>query len=198
MSGLSVLLFGDSNLRNLGLWCGRQSDAVRLCFNLSTVGVRSVAFHGQGGRRATRGIDDGVFFPEPDIVFLHLGTCDMSDAGVSPSHVASSLGRLARRLLSYGVAHVILGSILPLPSMPALLTKNTATNALLAEYADSSPDISFCRHRGFLFSSLPLFAADGVHLSDMGLSRLFRSVRGAILRACHAALAAQSAAYEYE
>ena len=56
-------------------------------------------------------------------------------------------------------------------------------NDYLEHFCNDTVGIFLWRHKRLWNSIRPVFRRDGVHLSDIGSFRLYRSIRGAVIRA---------------
>ena len=56
-------------------------------------------------------------------------------------------------------------------------------NEVIRAECKQSHHVSFWKHKGFMNSQELIFHTDGVHFNDLGSYKLFRSYRGAVLRA---------------
>ena len=122
----------------------------------------------------------------PNVVCLCLGGNDLTTA--TPVMVALDIIRLARRLLSAGVQCVCVGQV-----CRRLCWRNVThsvgdslaqeLNSYLEAFSNDTEGVFFWRHKRLWTSIRPVFRPDGVHYSDLGNFRFFRSMRGAIMAA---------------
>lgn len=118
----------------------------------------------------------------PDIVIVELGTNDLSRFG--PAAVGSNIEEFARNLhVNYGVKLVCVNQILYRAQSPQFNAKVRVLNRYLTAVLEQLPFVIFWRHRGFWNCSNNLCLDDGVHLNALGNYKLYRSLRGATLRA---------------
>ena len=104
----------------------------------------------------------------------------------NPIMVAIDIQRLALRLLDAGVQRVVVCQICRRhrwrwSSFSIVAERVIQVNWYLGLFCDETEGISFWRHKRLWNSIRPVFRNDGVHLSDIGNYRFFRSVRGAII-----------------
>ena len=125
----------------------------------------------------------------PHIVVIDVGTNDLTDVHI-PTHVlATQVYNWAKHLINhYGVLHVVILEVLPRttwgrhgasPSFNARVVRYNAMIKSLVFQHKEFP-VSFWFHKGFP-SSIESIIQDGVHLTDHGLCKYFRSIRRVIL-----------------
>jgi len=184
----TVLILGHSFVRRLrcDLNAGFDSRAVR-DFHLK--GSANVHLFGIGGRtiaKLKRHDLHVISELSPDIVILEIGTNDLSS--LRPEVVGSAIDDLVRLLIEtfhvpvIGVCHVIQrGAFYPNPSV------FNANASILNEYVktvlDLLPNVFTWSHGGFSNPSVQLLLPDGVHVNPVGQYKLYRSYRGAIIKA---------------
>jgi len=156
-------------------------------FNLQ--GTASVRLYGVGGRTVAklRAFDLHVIRSfSPDVVILELGTNDL--ASLRPEVVGSAIEDLVRFILdSFSVRVVGVCQVIPrgISHLQATFFAQRARilNQYLEVVLDPLPDVFCWRHRAFSHPSKDVYLPDGVHLNPAGQYQLYRSYRGAILRA---------------
>ena len=179
----SVLLLGHSFIQCL-------RDDLRLHFNSradGTFGLSDDAIvhsHGVGGLTVAKlrrdlGIVSSL---SPHIVILEIGTNDL--ANLSPEVVGSEIEELVRLLLDTFSVRVI-GVCEVIPHVGAAFFNSAASilNQYLSGVLEPIPNVFCWRHRGFNNPLVHLYLPDGVHVNSFGQYCLYRSYRGAILRA---------------
>ena len=125
----------------------------------------------------------------PQLVVLHVGGNDLdSSAGLSPQQVGAQLVEFANELVVVGVSHVVICQLIRRDSWrhfsPAVGAARVAcVNDYVKVACDGCKQVSVWKHKGFWNPQSMLFRDDGVHLNDLGNYKLYRSIRGAILRA---------------
>jgi hypothetical protein len=147
-----------------------------------------------GGRTAQkcRNLDLGTMTKYlPDIVYLEIGTNDLSPKEAKCEVVSAQIHELCNDILGLGPKLVVVGQIIKrtqrgIPRRnnsfnDKVITTNKITKALLGP--EMSPGTRFWTHRGFWFSDKDLIDGRGVHLTTLGNRKLYRSVRGALLQA---------------
>ena len=126
---------------------------------------------------------------KPDIVYLELGSNDICRR--RPEQVGSALLDLTYDLQNLGVKYVVVGQTIFREGrgIPAGKPDYNRDVAILNNYTcavldpASSDDTKYWKHRGLWESKLRTLGRDGVHPNNLGLQRLYRSVRGAIMHA---------------
>ena len=155
--------------------------------------VANVNFVGISGLTVSRLINDhlhAVVENQPSIVYLELGTNDLSDPRLTAKEVGNRILELCRMLLNLGVRRVIIGEItfrvgrgIP-QKCPDFNYKVLDLNQFLQVHIDGDelPGVVFWRHKYLWQSAINLYR-DGLHYNRDGNKRLFRSVRGAVIKA---------------
>ena len=147
-------------------------------------------FHGKGGI-TTQGIFDHdmewVRWYAPHVVFLMVGGNDLTDPTLSALDVASRIHDLAKYLVdSEGCYVVFVASITGRTSYPNLNPsypeKVGDCNKYLRVLFEVEENMFYCTLRGLYNPSTEVMHHDGIHLSDWGHYRLYRSIRGAVCR----------------
>lgn len=131
------------------------------------------------------------------IIYIDIGTNDLSSStlNLTPSQLADYLVDFATQLLSRGARCVILGEVLPrfgpalgMMGIPGPVFTNAVNefNTQLRTNCHHIGRVTVWGHtRIFSVSLNPLtlpdtYAPDGVHLSDIGMKRYSKSIRGAL------------------
>lgn len=134
----------------------------------------------------------------PDIVFLQIGSNDLSNGLCNPSVLAHSIVSLAERIVLHGAKRVIIGQILwrDFPSasrcqfcwdhmgvtLPTYNHRVGQTNEALANLTSGKENLVCWHHHGFWNQEAALISADGVHLNEQGMTKYAFSVRRSILK----------------
>lgn len=144
-----------------------------------------VHMHGVGGRtvRKLRQYDLGVVTSvAPDVVILDIGTNDLS--ANRPEVVGSEIEDLVCLLLdSYLVRVVAVCEVIPRAQAPVFNEAATVLNQYLRGVLEPFANAFLWEHRGFSNPSVDPYLPDGVHLNSSGQYCLYRSYRGAMLKA---------------
>ena len=184
-----ALILGHSFVRRLRHDLETSFDSrANISFNL--LGTASVFMHGVGGRTVPnlRAFDlHEVKRLSPDIVILELGTNDLSYVG--PEVVGSAIDDLVRLLLDSfsvrvdGVCHVIPRVISDASAQASFLERASALNSYTRVVLEELSNVFCWEHKDFASTAKDFYRPDGVHLNFAGQYLLYRSYRGAILKA---------------
>ena len=127
---------------------------------------------------------------KPHLVFLQIGSNDISNVETTVENVLLSFKWLFEALQSFGVKCVIVG-LLPhrekvLPKRGLTMTEYNRRVDFLNEGLHQLslklyPNIMFWVHRGLQFPSVQILQGDGIHLNKEGNRRLLSIIRGALL-----------------
>lgn len=190
VSAPTVLVLGHSFVRRLREDLDAQFDK-RASSNFHLPASGYVILHGTGGRTVDKLRKYDLTFVQtnkPDIIILEIGTNDLSH--LAPEVVGSKIEELAHLLRDQykvrvvGVCQVI-GRNVPHSQDPD--HGFNAKAALLRQYLSvvlaDEPGIFLWTHREFCRCDRILLSPDGVHCNDKGQYSLYRSYRGAILKA---------------
>ena len=178
-----VLILGHSFIRRLNQFIEQNSHTLQ-----KTLGIAepiTVHWHGVGGRTVRKTVQYDLHIAEsfaPDIVILELGTNDLSSR--HPLLVGSDIEELVRLLHTTYRVKVI--------CVCQTIRREAATEAfnegvgMLTKYLrvvlEPIPYAFFWGHRGFWNPKSNIYSRDGVHLNNNGQFKLYRSLRGAVLK----------------
>lgn len=184
----TVLILGHSFVKRLlsDIREGFNSE-VSLSFGLS--GTASVRLSGVGGRtvaKLTRFDLDIISYYQPEIVILEIGTNDLSC--IAPEVVGSEIDEFVQLLLGrYSVRVVGWCCVIPraisFSGYEAFNQKASILNNYLKVVLDPYTGVFVWDHRIFNHPAKNFYSRDGVHLNNSGQYHLYRSYRGAILKA---------------
>ena len=129
-----------------------------------------------------------ILAAHPDCVFLCLGGNSVDRPSTSPAMVALDIIRLAKRLLESGVTCVCVGQVCRrlkwrTCNFSVGASRVQELNTYLTAFSSDTDGVFFWRHKRLWTSVHPVFRRDGIHYSDIGNYRFFRSLRGAIMAA---------------
>ena len=183
-----ALILGHSFVRRLKRDLESHfDDRALLDFGLHKDAV--VHLFGVGGRTVPKMVkfDLGVVAKmRPNIIILELGTNDLSLVG--PEMVGSAIDDLVNLLIEEFSVSVI-GVCKTIPrhgSEPEVLVFNDQA-LILNNYLDvvfeQRPQVFAWQHKGFVSPSVCPYLPDGVHLNHFGQYALYRSYRGAVIKA---------------
>lgn len=131
-----------------------------------------------------------IYIDKPDMIFLQLGSNDISHADVDLNGVLLSFEIAIQSLLNLGVKMVFIGRVfyrnrvarwrgLTLDQYNARVGEiNVGFRQLEQMYRGQ---VVFWRHRGFQLPSIHILLPEGVHLNLEGNKRLYLSLRGSFL-----------------
>lgn len=183
-----VLILGHSFVKRLNSDLRSGFDS-RASHDFMLNGTASVCLHGIGGRTVPKLCSFDLPFVRrhsPDIVILEIGTNDLSFS--NPEVVGSAIEDLVNLLFdqfsvcAVGVCHTI-----PRGRSYVQADKFFERARLLNHYLDvvlePLPNTFCWRHSNFSSPDKSFYLDDGVHLNPTGQYLLYRSYRGAILRA---------------
>ena len=184
-----VLILGHSFVRRLCHDLETGFDQ-RADVNFNLEGTATVFMHGVGGRTIPklRKFDLHVVKPlSPDIIIPEIGTNDLTRNG--PEIVGSEIDDFVRFILDnlpvrvVGVCHVIPRVFSCVDSQISFLTRATAFKQYTSAVLGDLPNVFWWLHSPFSSPDKEFYLDDGVHLHSVGQYQLYRSYRGAILRA---------------
>ena len=184
LSPPKVLILGHSFVRRLrdDLRSNFDSRADEN-FHLSSDAI--VYLSGVGGRtvRKLRQHDLGVVSSRnPTVIILDIGTNDLVD--IRPEVVGSEIEELIRLFLdSFSVSVVGVCEVLPRVQAPFFNAAASILNQYLNGVLEPIPNVFCWKHRGFREPAVHPYLPDGVHVNAFGQYFLYRSYRGAILKA---------------
>ena len=173
----TVLILGHSFVRRLSSDLRSNFDA-RAAEHFNLLGDAVIHLHGVGGRtvKKLRLYDLGVVSAlKPDAIILEIGTNDL--VANRPEVVGSEIDDLVQLLLQlYSVR--IIGVRAPFFNAVAPILNHYLTDVL-----ELCPNFFSWRHTGFSNPTVSHYLPDGIHLNPQGQYSLYRSYRGAILKA---------------
>ncbi len=183
----TVLVLGHSFIRHLRDDLSNHFDP-RACMDFNLCERAIVSMFGIGGRTIRKLQFDLHVIKrlKPQIIILEIGTNDLSHT--APKIVVKNLVKFVRLLLDeysthvVGVCHVIprRGSF---PNADSFNESAHIFNCLSKPALESIPNVFCWTHRGISNPSINLYLPDGVHVNAQGQYLLYRSYRGAILKA---------------
>ena len=183
-----VLILGHSFVKRLYFDLSRDR-LPPLNLELDLRDTAEIYFHGIGGRTVAklRQFDlRTVRRLRPNVVLLEIGTNDLCQ-DVHPTTVGSDIEDLVQQLITeFGVSVVCVCHVIPRSSQNRDCNAFAAKARSLCQYLDvviEPIQSSFCwRHTLFTNPYKDLYC-DSVHLNARGQKALYRSYRGAILKA---------------
>ena len=120
----------------------------------------------------------------PDIIVLELGSNDLTK--LPAQTVGSELETLVRYLHDeFNVKSIAVCQVIRRhsPQCTAYNLKVTKLHLYLKAVLEPIPYCLYWKHRGFWNSWENIYLPDGVHFNDLGNFKLFRSIRGAVIKA---------------
>jgi lysophospholipase L1-like esterase len=118
-----------------------------------------------------------------DVVYLAMGTNDLA-SGATPATVAQHIVSVANFIVTTSqVKMVIIDQIIPRSNNMSKLSASKANQAIQdLLHTGQYPQVKFWTHQaGFWNNTHKYLTRDGVHLTKQGMTRYWRSIRGAIL-----------------
>ena len=185
-----TLILGDSHVRRLHDFIRAPPTCYESCVDTSVEATTDITFHGVGGR-SVKNISrlDLPVVQEllPHVIILMVGGNDLCDPKTSPLKVASDIHDLAMRLLHTDACYMVFVlSIPPRASYPAVnptfIERVDECNKILHQLLDSEEEVYYWKIRGLHNPTVDIFTQDGIHLNGRGSYKLYRSVRGALLK----------------
>ena len=178
-----VLILGHSFIRRLRDFIIKNSPTYNLNLNINA--SVTIHWHGVGGRTIdkVRRFDlTEVERFKPDVVFLQIGTNDLTHRGSSPASVGSAIEDLVCLLHhEYGVRLVCVGQTVKRRPVGTFNTNVQILAQYLQGVLEPLPFAIYWTHRGFWQAPCSYLSYDGVHLNKQGQHKLYRSVRGAVM-----------------
>ena len=177
-----VLILGHSFIRRLREFISTHSDDFHVNFSLAASAVTRL--HGVGGRTVAKTLQFDlpvVSSFRSDIVILQLGSNDL--VTFSPLRVGSIIEYFVRLLhTSYGVKLVCVCQTRRRDIATVFNSKVGLLTRYLRVVLEPLPYAISWGHRGFWKARSNFYAADGVHLNRIGQYKLYKSLRGEVLR----------------
>lgn len=180
-----VIILGSSHIRRLHEYISS--------FGITNCGLNvrlfDVTLYGMGGMRlfsptASRRVAHHIsciHVHTPDLLILTVGSNDIMSQ--HPNRIAHALMGMAGYAIAAGVRHVSISLILFRGTSTFNARVMSANLAIMrCVRRMNNPRIRFWRHRGMVWPRPELLSLDGVHLNARGNYRLYRSLRGCILR----------------
>lgn len=118
----------------------------------------------------------------PDVLCILCGSNDVVRS--DPSTIAGSLMGMAGYAKAAGVKAVYIMQLLPRRGKHFNNRLFFVNKAILEKIdQENDPTVRFWRHKGLMYPAQETIDVDSVHLNEHGNGKLFRSVRGCIMRA---------------
>ena len=177
-----VLILGHSFIRRLHDFIESDCGQLDLSFYLSA--SAHISWHGIGGRTIAKTVKFDMHILHsfrPDIVIVQLGTNDLTSC--PPLRVGSALEDFVHLLHdSYGVRGVCVCQTIRRRAADVFNQRVDILTRYLRVVLEPIPYAIYWGHRGFWRACNRFFAADGIHLNSRGQYKLYRSLRGAVLK----------------
>lgn len=177
-----VLILGHSFIRRLHDFIESDSGHLDLTFHLTA--SAHIRWRGVGGRTIAKTVkfDLGILHSfHPDIVIVQLGTNDLTSR--PPLQVGSAMEDFVHLLHdSYGVKDVCVCQTIRQRSAVVFNQRVDILTRYLRVVLEPIPYAIYWGHRGFWRARNSFFSADGIHLNSRGQYKLYRSLRGAVLK----------------
>ena len=125
---------------------------------------------------------NNVVLFSPNIVILEIGTNDLT--AEPPEIVGSKIDELTQKLLNdFSVSVIVVCAVIPRANANANFNEKTKLLNQYLRVVIDSPQVFYWEHCKLLNPKKPVLLEDGVHLNRCGQYVLYRSYRGAILKA---------------
>ena len=185
-----VLILGHSFVKRIKRDLSRCFDPrANQCFDLASSAF--IYLHGVGGRTVTQIQSHDLHVISdisPNILILEIGTNDLKCT--RPEIIGSAIDDLIAEIKQrFNIRVVCVCTVIPRrhprSSQPDVQFNDQAVllNRYLNAVLNDMPGIFTWTHTGLQSLSRPLLLPDGVHLNHKGQYLLYRSYRGAILKA---------------
>ena len=177
-----VLILGHSFIRRLKAFIENHPTELDLAFQISA--QAAISCRGVGGRTVAQAIQYNMKLVRsqcPDIVVVQLGTNDLSSN--TSLKVGSAIEDFVHLLHdSYGVKCVCVCQTIRRRSGREFNEKVDTLTRYLRVVLEPIPYAFYWGHRGFWKAKTNFLASDGIHLNSRGQFKLYRSLRGAVLK----------------
>lgn len=179
-----VLILGDSFIRRLRDFIVRNVPEYDLCLNLKE--RVNMQWHGVGGRTIAKirqfDLNEVIRF-RPDVVFLQVGTNDLTQRGMTPITVGSAIEDFVRLLHDeHGVRFVCVGQTIKRSPVGNFNFNVEILAQYLKVVLEPLPFAVYWTHRGFWRPASSCLSYDGVHINREGQHKLYKSIRGAVMQ----------------
>ena len=188
---VSILVFGDSFVKRMNVYLTHRYGSYHnynLHFN-----VAEVHTYGIGGMTTHQALRHHMSVFEnlrPTIVYIQLGSNDLSNHLAPMRWIVANFRRLCRQLVNIGVERILIGQVFMRmgDGIPVYVTNYNdlvmdLNHDVWEDLAATNLPVYCWRHDGLWLSQFNLMDDDGIHLNDRGINRYFRSVRGSLLLA---------------
>ena len=177
-----VLILGHSFICRLHDLTASDSAHFDRGFHLTA--SAHVSWHGVGGRKIAKTVKFDlpiIHSFRPDIVIVQLGTNYL--ASCSPLQVGSAMEDFVHLLHdSYGVKGICVCQTIRRRSAVVFNQRVDIFTTYLRVVLEPIPYAIYWGHRGFWRARYSFFSADGIHLNSWGQYKLYRSLRGVVLK----------------
>ena len=185
-----TLVVGDSHIRRFADYLDAPPNPHQHLVNLGFGIDAEVSLIGHGGRTAkTIGtLDFGkVQALLPHVIILMVGGNDLCDPNSSPLTVATNIFDLAVTLEHSDLCEYVIVTSIPTrlkyPALsPSFPSRVSQCNHFLRHLLEPERRLQYWKHYGLANPVTPSFLRDGIHLNDTGMLKLYRSMRGAVLK----------------
>ena len=152
--------------------------------------IAEVKIMARGGMKTSDLRPQSIAATHPDLVYLEIGSNDLCGTSTDGPRVGKAIYNLAMGLVQAGVKKVVVGEIIYRvgQGIPARVSEYNYRVINLNRYLQTVLDQDNCeklalwRHKGLWQATVPIYCEDGVHLNERGNRRLYRSIRGAIMK----------------
>ena len=159
-----------------------NSGHLDLAFQLKSSAL--ISWHGVGGCTVARTVKFDLHILHslrPDIVIVQLGTNDLTS--YPPLQVGSAIEDSVPLLHdSYGVKGVCICQSIRRRSAVVFNQKVDILARYLRVVLEPIPNAIYWGRKGFWLARNSFFSSDGIHLNSRGQYKLYRNLRGAVLK----------------
>ena len=194
----TILIVGDSFIRRVKEYATRSFGPYH---NLGIdYDIANVVWYGVGGltiRGHRNNHQEQLFQIRPDIVYIHLGSNDLTCSHTDAEDLGALLEDLVDDFLDGGAKQIVVSQLIfrKKRGLPRSMSEEDYNHKIsvynyfnkISYNANASPEVRYWYHRGLWNEKHTSLTHDGVHLNSRGNRNFLRSIRGGILQAINRA-----------